>query len=327
LSVCGGDGTCLVRSWCALPGRSTSTDLSDTLSDAKYEVIARLKPNGKQKIYSNYKSSAEGQSEVCINCRFKPNSVLNELQDKPENVASVGLELEHTFHWQCDDAQDDRYGCNVWTDQTVTRHEFSVSRSTAPVARGDDGELMRRTVTFYGMNIHFKGEGYLELVDPYPILMMICQLIALIMVAGMCCFSVLFSGGHPRTTAFEPYPETVEQKLWEVVRLKQEANPELKGVNKQRLYQRTKEDVQIMSGLGAQKSSHDEKVNQCLEALKRNNGSSTDAATELEIDAKVVEEVKVGSGHESLKSGIDRAAGSEDTSSGDGASTRTQESV
>jgi len=323
-SICSGDGLCLVRRWCALPGRSTHVDLTGSLSEAQYQVIARLKPHGKQDIYSNYKSSAE-----CTNCRFKPSSILAHLQDKPADVNSVGLEMEHTFHWECDDAADDRYGCNVWTQQTVTRHQFSISRSTVPAARAVDGGMLRRSVTFYGMNIHFKGEGHTEAISASPIIMMICQVVALVMVAGIICFSVLFSKGHPNITAFEPYPDSIDAKIWEVVKLKKAANPELQGLTNHRLHQRVKEDVEIMSGVGMDDSDQKAKMRNCLEALKKNNGSAADAARELALDGTVIqsitEEVKVG--HPNVKAELDKASKASTSQGAEERSDYSQETV
>lgn len=335
VSVCGGDGICLVRRWCVLPGRSNTTDLSGTLSDAQYEVIARLKPHGKKEIYSNYKSSVGGEEEVCTNCRFQPNSVLDQLKNKPGNVLSSGVELEHTFHWQCDDLEsyDDRYGCNVWTDQTVTRHEFSISRSTIPVARGAGGEMLRRSVILYGMNIHFRGEGHTTVYLAHPILMMICQLFALVLLSGLMCFCCLFNGGHPNESAFEPYSDSVHKALWKVVTLKKEANPELQGLTNHRLHQGVKEDVEVLAGAPIfNDSGSQETVGKCLDALMRNNGSKAEAAKELQLDntaiQNITEAVKVG--HPHVKATMDKETNETteaDDKGEDAASEASQETV
>lgn len=314
MSVCGGDSICVVRSWCALPGRSINVDLN--LSVLQYEVIARLKPHGSKEIFSNFKSLSEGGKEVCSSCRFEPKDFLEELMDKElidkaEDVVSSGLEMEQTFQWQCDESAGDRYGCNVWTGQTVTQRQFSISRSTVPVARGANGEMLRRSVIFYGLNIHFKGEGHMKVLLAYPVLMMICQVVMLLAIISSGCFSLLFSGGHPNLTAFEPYSESLHDALWHVVKLKKANNPELRGLTNYRLQQRLKEDVEVLcGGIAFNDRNHQEKVRRCLNAMMKNNGSAVDAAKELDLDdvtlQNITQEVQVG--HPHVKATMDKVS-------------------
>lgn len=284
MSVCGGDGNCLVRDWCPLPGRSAKRDLSDTLSEIQYEVVARLKPHGESKIYSNYKSPSEGQEEVCISCRFDPETQLDLLEGKPKDLASSGVELEHTFHWRCPPSEKERYGCNIWTEQSVTRDQFSLSSATAPVSRGDKGEMLRRRVTFYGVNILFRGEGHGKRYTAYPILNCICQLFGMLALAGFLGtnISFIFPGGHRRrVVAEEPYAESLHASLRKVVQLKKAAHVDLQGLTDHRLHLRVKEDVEILCGSDFNDPQNEAKVSACINALMKTKGSPTEAAKEL----------------------------------------------
>lgn len=299
-SVCGGDGTCLIRRWCPLPGRSTKHDLSATLSDIQYEVIARLKPYGKSQIYSNYKSALEGQEEVCISCRFEPMTVLDLLTGRQAEelsaLMSSGVELEHTFHWQCPtNNNDDRYSCNVWTDQTVTRNRFAVSSATVPVSRGNQGEVFRRRVTFYGMNILFRGEVQTKEYAVYPIFNFICQMFGLVIFAGYLGTSLSFllpGGGRRSSFAQEAYAENLHNSLQKVVQLKKAVHVDLQGLTDQRLHQRVKEDVEILSGLDFNDPKNRLQVSSCIDALNRNQGDAVDAAIDLGTDIVNIENMR-----------------------------------
>jgi hypothetical protein len=192
-----------------------------------------------------------------------------------------------------------------------------------------DGEMLRRSVVLYGMNIHFRGEGHTTVYAAYPILMMICQLVVLVLVAGFGCFSCLFPGGHPNETAFEPYPDSLHADIHKVVRLKKEANPELQGLTNHRLHQRVKEDVEVMCGVGLNDAGHQQQVRQCVKALLKNNGSVIDAAKDLGADNAAIQhvsdEVKVG--HPHVQATMDKVTNDETSEASKEGSDYSQETV
>lgn len=274
------------------------------LTRAKFEVVARFRLDRETEAYSNYKKTSDGKEEVCTSCRFDVNTLLENLAEleKGDGDAeawvsrkmSEGLEIEHSFHWQCNDIKlEDRYGCNVWTDQSVIRDGFKVSRVSVPTSRGslERGEKLRRRVTFTGMMVHFSGQGGVDDVTGHAVMNMIAQLVTMILLAGMVIsfltFGVLGGSGRRCARAFDAYPEALHAELHKVVRMKKQACPELEGLTDDRLHQRIQEDVQILCGLDFNDQNHGKQIQHAVETLKKHQGSMAESAKEMGVDLNV----------------------------------------
>jgi hypothetical protein len=199
-------------------------------------------------------------------------------------TAEKGVEALVVYHWKCIDSSsllED--GCDV-TTELRSLGAANTMASPLPVVVTPPVDSTRRRYTFFGVVVHLRGEGGIRGDAWVPVLNMLTQCVAFLIVGtglvSFIAFRCLPGAARRRAKASDIYVEQFHSKIANIVEIKKAAFPALAGLSNSLLHEKLADEIEALCGF-ALDGRHPDKVLKVLDAVLKASGSIHDASKEL----------------------------------------------